>query len=248
MRIILDIHSLPGGTNGFGHGEADGHNSWWFNETHLELSYQAVDAALAFIEASGNPWAYTIAAINEPSDNPQAFATPQGVSQKGRDWLVRYTKGVIARTTAVDPKIPVMFQDAFLGEETWSSYFDNSTNLVFDTHVYYFTADNVYPEYVHYDICGVGNYVAGDGKFPVFVGEWSLQLKYNNSFSYRESIFNTQRYSWSKFASGSSFWTANFTGDSVVNGEGTASDYWSYLKLIDADVIKAPATGNITYC
>lgn len=247
MRVILDIHSLPGGTNGYGHGEADGHEAWWFNETNLEWSYKAVDAALTFIQASGNPWAWTLAPINEPSDNHDAFATPAGITTKGRAWLVQYFQGVIAHVTAVNAAIPVMLQDGFLGEETWSPYFALGTNIVIDTHVYYFTSDGVYPAYVGPAICGQATVLGGDGKFPVFIGEWSLQLQYNNTLSERERIFNTQRYAWNKYAAGSTFWAINHTGQDAVNGEGELRDYWSYSRLMDQGIIKAPVA-NATYC
>jgi glucan 1,3-beta-glucosidase len=240
MRIIIDIHSLSGGLNGFD--EKSGHDGWVFNENCLEYSYKAVDA-----ETSGNPWAFTLAVINEPSDNPAAFATADGLATKGVNWVVKYVNECIARAKLVNPGIVIMLQDAFLGEAFWSPDFDASTNLVIDSHIYYFIQSGIHPAFVNYSICGEASVVAGDGKFPAFIGEWSLALETNNTLADRELLFNTQRWVWSNYASGSSFWTANHTGGTAIDGEGTIEDYWSYLPLIDQGVIHKPVVGA-SYC
>jgi aryl-phospho-beta-D-glucosidase BglC (GH1 family) len=246
MRIIIDLHSLPCGVNAFD--EFFGNTgAWFFNETCLDYSYKTVEAAVDFIHESGNPWAFTLAVINEPSDNVTAFATAAGVTDAGSEWLVKYFNEAIAIVGAVDPKIPVMIQDAFLGETHWSPYFDASANIVIDSHIYFFTQDDVYPDFANYSICGQASVVSGDGKFPVFVGEWSLALKTNNSLSAREEIFNYQRAAWAKYAHGSAFWTANHTGTDAIVGEGEARDYWSYLRLIDQGVIHSPDP-DLTFC
>lgn len=140
-----------------------------------------------------------------------------------------------------------MLQDCFLGETHWSPYFATGTNLVIDTHIYYFAASGIYSQYVYPAICGQGAVAGGDGKFPVFVGEWSLQVLYNNSLSARTEIFNTQRYAWSTYVHGGSFWGAVFNGTATVDGEGTQRDYWGYLRLIEAGVVTS-VVPNATYC
>ncbi|THV72926.1 glycoside hydrolase, partial [Aureobasidium pullulans] len=247
MRVVIGLHSLPGGVNGLDIGEASGHDAWFYNETNLEYSYKAVSAVLSFVEASSYSWAYTLSVLNEASDNPSAFATADTLTTNGTQWIVDYTNGVfdlIAESSVT--KLPVMLQDCFLGEEHWSSYFASTANLVIDTHIYYFAASGIYSEYVNSAVCGQASVAPGDGKFPVFIGEWSLQVLYNNTYEARESIFNTQRYAWSRYVQGGSFWGAIFNGTDSVDGEGTQRDYWSYDRLIDAGVVKSPT--NATYC
>jgi glucan 1,3-beta-glucosidase len=53
MHTILGLHSLPGGTNSLNIGEALMHKAWFNNATNLNYSFQAVDAALSYIKASG---------------------------------------------------------------------------------------------------------------------------------------------------------------------------------------------------
>jgi hypothetical protein len=124
-----------------------------------------------------------------------------------------------------------------MGTSYWSPFYDASQNIVFDTHIYYFAAAGTYANYVNPAVCGQGAYVASDTKFPIFVGEWSLQAMYNNTFDARKTLFDTQRYAWQKYVSGGSFWTAVSYANGKVDGEGEVSDYWSFIKLIDAGVI-----------
>jgi hypothetical protein len=247
MRVIVGLHSLPGGVNSLDIGEKVGNDGWFFNSTNLGYSLQAVDQVLDFFVETGYPWAFTIAPINEASDNPSAFASPNTLTTNGTNWIVKYSQGVLSRIARVDKRIPLMLQDCFLGEEHWSPLFPNGTNLVIDTHVYYFAASGVYSQWANGAICGQASVVGGDGKFPVFVGEWALQTLYSNTFANRENLFNTQRYAWSFYAQGGSFWNIKHNSSAVVDGQGTQKDYWSYENLIDADVIHS-INSTASYC
>ncbi|KAK6083951.1 hypothetical protein SCUP515_01647 [Seiridium cupressi] len=89
-------------------------------------------------------------------------------------------------------------------------------------------------------------YIAEETTFPVFVGEWSLQVLYNNTLDGRKTIFDTQRYAWQKCVAGGAFWTAVSYSVATVDGEGTKRDYWSYIDLINEAVITIVA--NSGYC
>ncbi|KAJ5125254.1 hypothetical protein N7448_004582 [Penicillium atrosanguineum] len=247
MRIVVGLHSLPGGVNSLDIGEKAGNDGWFQNYTNLAWSYKAVDQVLEFFVETGYPWAFTIAPINEASDNPSAFASVNTLTTNGTNWILKYTNGVLARVARVDKRIPVMLQDCFLGEEHWSPHFATGTNLVIDTHVYYFAASGVYSQWANGAICGQASAVGGDGKFPVYIGEWALQTLYSNTFKNRQSLFNTQRYAWSYYAQGGSFWNIKHNSSAAVDGQGTQRDYWSYERLIDAGVIHKPIS-NATYC
>ncbi|KAJ5348273.1 uncharacterized protein N7506_001526 [Penicillium brevicompactum] len=247
MRVIVGLHSLPGGVNSLDIGEKSGNDGWFFNTTNLGYSLQAVDQVLNFFVETGYPWAFTISHINEASDNPSAFASPNTLTTNGTNWIVKYTQGVLSRIARVDKRIPLMLQDCFLGEEHWSPLFPTGTNLVIDTHVYYFAASGVYSQWANGAICGQASVVGGDGKFPVFVGEWALQTLYSNKFANRKNLFDTQRYAWSFYAQGDSFWNIKHNSSAAVDGQGTQKDYWSYEGLIDAGVIHSVNT-TASYC
>lgn len=227
MHIILDIHSLPGGVNGMGFGEGEGRFGWFGNATNLAYSLQAVDAALLYIQKSGSPGSYTLAPLNEPVDNGDfsTFGTPAALTEGGVEWVQKYMDACIARTKAVNAKIPVMFQGSFKGEAFWAPRFPASTNLVFDVHNYYFAGRPTDSDTLTTDICADAKASAGDGKFPVFVGEWSIEAAADDKFVNRAKNLNTGIYAFGKYTQGSAYWTARFFGNVSVAGEGVQGDY-----------------------
>lgn len=234
MHIIIDIHSLPGGVNGMAFGEAEGHYGWFNNATALTYSLQAVDAVISYINNSQFPQSFTIEPINEPVDVPDItlFGSPYCLTGSGAQWVQNYMNQVITKTKAVNAKIPVMFQGSFKGEEYWSPNFTAGTNLVFDVHNYYFAGRGASSANITQYICEDALAAPGDGKFPVFVGEWSIQAQIDNTFASRKKILQTGLTAWKKYTRGSSYWTAKFSGNATVDGQGTQADYWNYETFI----------------
>ncbi|KAI5254589.1 endo-beta-1,3-glucanase, partial [Aureobasidium subglaciale] len=249
MHVIIDIHSLPGGVNGMAFEEKEGNYGWFNNATALNYSYQAVDAAINFIQNSGFPSHFTLEPINEPVDNKniQFFGTPLALSDNGAAWVTSYIKGVLSRVSAVNSKIPVMLQDGFKGEAYFSPSFGATTNLVFDIHNYYFAGRGATSANEAGIICSDAKTSAGDGKFPTFVGEWSIQAELNNTFALREKNLLTGLYAFGKYTSGSAYWTAKFLGTAKVDGEGTQQDYWNYSTFVDLGYTKNVQRGS-AYC
>ena len=208
MHVIVDIHFLPGGLNGMGLGGREGGYGWFHNETALEYSYHAVDTAIAFIQGSDYPQSFILALINEPVDNEDqsAFGTPDALSDEGVSWVLDYFRGVIKRVETTNPLTPILLQGSFKGEDFWSPYFDEGTNIVFDVHHYYFagrltTSENV-PEF----ICSDAQASPGDGKFPVLVREWSIQAVSNNSFESRATNLSTGSSAFEQYTRGNFYW------------------------------------------
>ncbi|KAH8425758.1 glycoside hydrolase family 5 protein [Aspergillus melleus] len=241
MHVVLDLHSLPGGVNGLDIGEAVGHWDWFHNETALDYSLQTVDAVVDFIQSSSSPQSYTIAPINEPADSNQdmsVFGTPAALSDRGASWVLKYIQAVVDRVAAVNPRIPIMFQGSFKPVNYWSGHFPSDTNIIFDVHNYYFSKPNAtsanLPAYIDSD----ARTKSGDGKFPVFVGEWSIQAAKNNSFALRERNFNAGATAFRTHMQGSTYWTAKFTSNVTVDGQGTQGDYWNFEGFIDRGYVK----------
>ncbi|KAG9673068.1 glycoside hydrolase family 5 protein, partial [Aureobasidium melanogenum] len=248
MHVIIGLHSLPGGVNTLGIGEAFGHDAWFQNSTNLDYSFKAIDSVLNFIKTSGRQNAFTIAPINEASDNFAGFATPAGLTDAGVNWINTYIKGVLTRIAKVDKRIPLMLQDSFFSEMFWSPFYSAGTNLVIDSHIYFFAAAGAYSQYVPAAVCGQAKYIGqGDGKFPVFIGEFSLQTLYNNTLSNRKTLYDTQVYAYQKYASGGAFWNGKMLNNvDGVDGEGMLQDYWSWEALADAGVVSN--TIDQSYC
>jgi hypothetical protein len=266
MHIIVSLHSLPGGYNTLQIGEAFGHNNWWFNQTLLEYSWKAVEGALDFIVSTGHKDRVTFSPSNEASDNFAGFGSPAGLTDSGMlfslnhrpaankesgvEWLFTYLDGVVERIAARDSRIPMLFQDNFSGMERWSSKLEQrypGVPIVISTHNYWFAAAGAYSNWLDPAICGQAEFNTGDGKYPVFIGEWSLQTAYNNTLAGRKNLFDRQRWAFQHYTSGGAFWTAKFDGLDAVDGESTQRDYWSYERLIDQGVVE-PMPANISYC
>ncbi|KAH6647814.1 glycoside hydrolase superfamily [Truncatella angustata] len=246
MHVIIGLHSLPGGVNNLDIGEGLMHDAWFYNDTNMEYSWQAVDEVLTFMKNSGHLNAFTIAPINEASDNLSSFGSAAGLTDNATNWILSYMDGVFERVEAVDKRIPVMLQDCFKGASFWAPLFETTRNLVIDSHVYYFAASGTYSQWVNPAVCGQAAYIAEETSFPVFVGEWALQVMYNNTFDGRKTIFDTQRYAWQKYVAGGAFWTAVSYATAEVDGEGVQRDYWSYIDLINDGVITSAT--NSSYC
>ncbi|KAJ5085493.1 hypothetical protein N7532_010264 [Penicillium argentinense] len=249
MHIIIDVHSLPGGYNGLTIGEASGHWGWFYNQTNLDYSLEVIDNILSFIQASGHPESFTLEPMNEPADNRDlsVFGTPVALSDEGAAWVLKYIKAVQSRVASVNRKIPIMFQGSFKSVNYWSVNFSQSDNLVFDKHNYYFEGRNTTSENLPSYICTDAKATPGDGKFPVFVGEWSIQALYNNSFVLRERNINVGLAAFHKYAHGSSYWTWKFSGNATVGGEGTQTDYWNYEEYVNRGFVH-PKNGDVTFC
>ncbi|KAJ9654271.1 hypothetical protein H2198_006671 [Neophaeococcomyces mojaviensis] len=237
MHVMIDLHSLPGGTNFLTIGEATGHIGWYNSSENLAYSLQAVHKVIDFIQSSGHPNHYTLEPINEPMDNIAALFTPNALTPSGRAWVKQYFDLVIEHVAAVNPKIPVALQ-TFLTEEDWSPQFDASANIVFDQHIYYFENDTVGSANLSSAICADAQRYSGDGKFPVFIGEWAIQTGVDNVLALREHNLQNAQYAWNKYAHGSAMWTGRHFGNVSVDGEGLQGDYWSYEKFIDLGYVK----------
>jgi len=238
MHIIVGLHSLPGGVNSLDIGEGFGHDGWSFNTTNFDYSLEAVDGVLLFINNSGHIRSFTFAPINEASDNFAGFGSAAGLTTNGTDWINTYVKACLAKSAQIGKRIPLMLQDFFQGEEYWSPFFDAKTNPVIDSHIYYFAVAGTYSQYVAPAICGQSAIVEGDDTFPVFVGEWSLQVQFNNTLAERKTLFDTLRYSWATYVSGVAFWNIKTLNQDTVSGEGTTQDYRDFESLLDAGVIQ----------
>lgn len=235
MHIIVDVHGLPGGINGLTIGEAVGHYGWYHNQTNFDYSMKVVDSVLSFIQNSGYPEYFTFEPLNEAADNHDlsVFGTTAALSSSGASWVLKYYKAVLDRVAAVNHRIPIMFQDCFKGEKFWSGDFSSSDNIAFDVHNYYFIGRNTTSKNEPSYICSDAKNSPGDGKFPVFVGEWSIQALYNNSFALRERDFNSGLAAFHKYTQGEAYWTWKFYGNATVDGQGTQADYWNYEYFMD---------------
>jgi hypothetical protein len=239
MHVIIDVHSLPGGLNGLTIGEATGHWGWFFNETAWGHSMEVVDEVLEFIRGSSSPRSFTLEPMNEPADRNgdddlgmAVFGTPEALSEDAASYVLGFWQAVLARVRESGLDVPVMFQ-SFKLPDYWTGGFSHGDNVVFDMHNYYFggreTSSENLPEFIRSD----AQNKSGDGTFPVFVGEWSIQAAHNNSFALRERNLKVGLEAWEEYTQGSCYWTAKFEGNGTIDGEGRQRDCWSFERFIE---------------
>lgn len=237
MHVIIDVHSLPGGINGLPIGEKTGNWGWFHNQTALDLSLQAIDKVLHFIQHSAHPHSYTLAPINEPADNNKQnmslFGTPAVLSDNGAAWVSKYFHAVLDHVEKVNPRIPIMLQGSFKNPDYWFSQFPTDANLVFDVHIYHHDhPPTASPNNLPSLLCADARQKSGNGKFPVFMGEWAIQTTTKNSLALRERNLNAGLAAFVHYAQGSCYWTARFTGNETVPGQGIQADYWNFETFI----------------
>ncbi|KAH7130190.1 putative cellulase [Dendryphion nanum] len=240
MHIVLDLHALPGGVNWLEIGEAQGHGDWFHNERNLQLSFEAVEAVLLYIQqSSGHLKSYTIAPVNEAVDSKdiRTFGTPQALSDKAAAWLLRYILGVIQRVESVNRNIPIMFQDSFKGERFWAFQLPESANLVIDIHCYYFAGRQCNSDTVLSVIDQDARESQQSGRFPVVIGEWSIETEFNNRLEYRKKLYEAGRDAFNQYTQGNIYWSGRVDSDETVHGEGTKRDYWSFMDMIKDKVV-----------
>jgi hypothetical protein len=80
----------------------------------------------------------------------------------------------------------------------------------------------------------------GSGKFPVFVGEWSIQTEFDNKLGSRGKLFEAGRWAFQAFVQGSAFWTGKMfgNGEVQVHGEGDQKGHWDFMGLIDDGLVQ----------
>lgn len=238
MHIIIDVHSLPGGINGLDIGEASGHLNWWFNQTNLDLSYQVIDQIINYVQLSGHPNYYTIEPINEPQNNLSALFSPNAITDAGKTYLTQFYDGVLERITAANPKIPMGMQVFPWDLYSWADNFDNSSNIVYDMHHYYFVIPDVNSGNLSTVECTNAKADGEGHKFPVFFGEWAIQTGGNNSLADREKNFQTAQSAYNMYGQGSAMWTGRMFGNISVAGQGVQGDYWNYEGFIELGYVK----------
>jgi glucan 1,3-beta-glucosidase len=111
-------------------GEALGHFGWFYNQTNLDLSLQLVDTAINFIQNSGHRNAYTLSIINEAINNVTGQGTINTVDTEGVNWMITYLNAALAITEKVNSRIPIMWQDSWMGQSFWSPLFPPKANIV----------------------------------------------------------------------------------------------------------------------
>ena len=163
IKVLLDIHGLPGSQNGHDHSGRVGKAAWWRSNT---LREQGKEATLRLAERYANhPMLWGVQVINEP--RPGLFHIK----------LRRYYNQLYKALAQVLPKdVRVVYSDAFtprlMNAVVWASA---RNPAVMDVHWYHFLQwPRVLPQWYVYIIRAHGRLIKRLKRWgPVIIGEWS---------------------------------------------------------------------------
>lgn len=192
LKVMLDLHTVPGSQNGFDNGGLCGVCRWHRDPEgvafvldlleRLTLRYRGHQAFWA-IEIVNEPispelWVGLDIPSRYPAANPEEAAGSEGVPS---DFLRQFYRDAYRRIRAADPAVTIVFHDGFRLAE-WGSFFTDEgfENYLLDTHLYLmvhtWTAGDT-------DVDGYLRYIDTDFRpalaaaaehSPLIVGEWCM--------------------------------------------------------------------------
>ena len=194
LKLLLDLHTVPGSQNGYDNGGITGVCKWRKNPGDVEFALTVLERlaqrygtreGLFGIEVLNEPISW-IVYITAPStgkavDKEEA----RGSGYVPMRFLKPFYTEAYRRLRAILPEEKVIvFHDGFR-LTSWNGFFRSSgmKNVALDTHIYIFAMENfvpvakpwVYKAYIN--ICR--NQIRGAQKaVPVIVGEWCICNKY----------------------------------------------------------------------
>ncbi|MBK0041568.1 MULTISPECIES: glycoside hydrolase family 5 protein [unclassified Leuconostoc] len=190
LKILIDLHTVPGSQNGFDNGGITGVQNW---AQHPEKVDFAISVLTRLAERYSNREAlYGIEVLNEPAtkkmyDTMMKRYHPRNAEMAKEnepitfEFLYNFYKQSYNLLRKILPKNKViMFHDGF-DLSKWYEFFQNNDfeNVILDTHHYLMIAEmeshnldiKSYQDYM----TKIGNDIANIKKLvPVVVGEWSL--------------------------------------------------------------------------
>ncbi|KAJ2722978.1 hypothetical protein GGI07_002934 [Coemansia sp. Benny D115] len=126
MRVVLDLHGVPGSQNGFDNSGRRGDISWTKGRYDIKRSLDSL-GMLARIANDYPTVVVAIEAVNEPAN----WGVPKPT-------IAHFYQLAYQQVKAVAPHVSLMFHDAFLPESEWASLVPgNLTDAYLDTHIYH---------------------------------------------------------------------------------------------------------------
>lgn len=204
IKILLDLHTVPGSQNGFDNGGLSGVAKWHKSEKEILFALGVLERlgeryghhqALYGIEVLNEPASWSVWKSNRKTYPARDISEALGSSHIPLRLLKRFYKAAYARLRRViaDDKI-VVFHDGFR-LLSWlpilCTEFSHMKNIAIDTHMYLSAAENVMPQWAQavIDKCGLRKaayklfFTVSAGRMklitmtgtPVIVGEWALE-------------------------------------------------------------------------
>lgn len=211
LKILLDLHSVPGSQNAFDNGGLSGVLKWGQDPDEVEFCLRVLERLAE--RYKNHPALWGVQPLNEPVtdrvyDNMKPMERypardakiAEGSKPLTMPFLQEYYLDAYTRLRKILNKETVIaFHDAF-ELSAWKSFFSTNQfeNVMLDTHQYLMMAEQngtkqelkAYIEFLDHlgsEIADVISYV------PVFVGEWSLFNSYATGVDTKGGINPTQQ-------------------------------------------------------
>lgn len=197
LKILVDLHTAPGGHNGTDNSGICGICTWSTRQDQVDYTVKVLEKIAE--RWGSHPAMWGIGVLNEPmcSDteagrmlNIQNFLqfykpVDKELAKRNENYTLAFLKEFYRNAYAairrhMGPEKAVVFGDAF-ELDIWDDFLREFENAVLDTHVYLMTPDmmlfkernaKVYAEY----LAGQGQRLsAAAARIPVIVGEWNAQ-------------------------------------------------------------------------
>ena len=197
LRILVDLHTVPGGHNGTDNSGICGIKTWSTRKEYVDYTVKTLGKIAERYGTREAMWG--ICPMNEPMcvdtptgsfmtiENFSAFyhaADPELARQNANYTLAFlqqfYRDAYAAIREHMGPEKYVVFCDTF-ERDIWDDFLKDFEGVILDTHNYLMTPDmtlfqernrDVYREYLH----GLGEQVnATARRIPLIVGEWNIQ-------------------------------------------------------------------------
>ncbi len=198
LKILIDLHTTPGGQNGYDNGGISNVCKWCQNPKEVEFVLTVLERLAK--RYKDDPALYGIEVLNEPVSALVWYTSFTGpILGKARDpkeakgssyvpmkFLKQFYLTAYKRLRSIlPPSAVIVFHDGFRLTK-WNRFFDENgmKNVCLDTHIYimsmetyvpflhFFWVYRIYVAWCRRQIRKVSRHV------PVVVGEWSLSNKY----------------------------------------------------------------------
>jgi glucan 1,3-beta-glucosidase len=126
LKVLLDVHGLPGSQNGFDHSGKAGFPAWYYKKAYRQQSLEAIVEIAKEYAAHPQLWGFQV--INEPFPHPHMWT------------LQRYYKHATAKLVNILRKETyIVFSDAFMPRLLSGTLRKFDHPVIMDVHLYHMT-------------------------------------------------------------------------------------------------------------
>lgn len=254
LKIMLDLHTVPGSQNGFDNGGLCGVCRWHRNSDDVEFVLDLLERLTS--RYRGHPAFWAIEVLNEPIsdalwttlDIPNRY--PAADPEEAADsepvptaFLETFYRDAYGRIRQADPSVTIVFHDGFRLAE-WGSFFADAgfTNYLLDTHLYLMAHTWISGED---DLDGYLRYIDREfrpalaaARSPLIVGEWCVNtsaervssMDVDSRKDYYRRLADAQLSAWSPTV-GWFYWSYK------LQVEGNGLDGWDFGKAVALDYV-----------